>query len=392
MFDLFNEKQQLINNRNILFICHESSRTGAPLFLLYFIRWIKYHTDQEFYILIEKGGDLESSFKELGPTWVIRPAKIPFIQKIWSKLNHRSFLNFRLRSLLKKPVGLIYQNTIGKAMLVASLKKTMNCRVITHIHELESVIQSTGKTNIRLIKQTTNHFIAASQGVKNNLIQRHHIPESKITIHYECIEHIPDQLKNSQFQLSLKINESDFVVGGAGFVDYRKGFDLFLETAKLLILNNNQKGLKFVWIGGFGRNKQKMIEKFIQENDLAGHVCFTGEKKNPFPYYRKFDLFFLTSREDPYPLVMLENAFLGNPVIGFKDAGGIEEFLDHDTDLLVEDFDIRHAANKILYFKNNPQILKEYGIHQQNIVLKNHMMESCGGDYFNRIIQLAGVK
>ncbi len=387
---LFDKKKGLKLSRNILFICHESSRTGAPVFLLYFIRWVKKHTDQDFYILIEKAGVLEESFRELGPTWVVRPSGISFFYKIWSKLSYPSFINFRLRSLLKKPVGLIYQNTIGKGLLISGLKKRMNCPVITHIHELESVIRSTGMTNVQLIKDTTNHFIAASKAVKNNLIKNHQIPDDKITIHYECIEPIPDKEGNSQSLLPICIEDSDFVVGGAGFVDYRKGFDLFLETAKRILVENNWEGFKFVWIGDFGRNKQKIIENFIQENNLSAFVCFLGEIQDPFPVYRKFDLFFLTSREDPFPLVMLENAYLGNPVIGFKGSGGIEEFLEQDSELLVKDFDTGLAANKILYLKNNPFNLSEYGKHQKNKVMKNHMMDSCGRQYFNRIIELTG--
>jgi glycosyltransferase involved in cell wall biosynthesis len=59
------------------------------------------------------------------------------------------------------------------------------------------------------------------------------------------------------------------------------------------------------------------------------------------------DLFFLSSREDPFPLVMLEAGYAETPIIGFKGAGGVNDFLAAHPELLVEYTDEAHAANKI---------------------------------------------
>jgi glycosyltransferase involved in cell wall biosynthesis len=334
---------------------------------------------------------LDNSFQALGPTRVIRPQKMKFIHRMWSKLHYISFVNYRLKSLVEEPVGLIYQNTIGKGLLLTFLKRKMDCPVVTHIHELEGVIRSSGVSNIRRIKAATNHFIAASEAVKQNLIENHQIPDQKISIHYECIESIPDRTETIQPVLPIKIGESDFVIGSAGFVDYRKGFDIFLEVAKSLIKRYQQNHFKFIWVGEFGRNKQKAVENFIKRNSLEQYVCFLGEKQDPFPVFRMYDLFFLSSREDPFPLVMLESAFLGIPVVGFKGTGGVDEFLGQLPELLLKEWAVPYVVDQIIQFSKDRKKLKEYGIFLKNKVRENHQIKNCARKYLDNIKYLAGI-
>lgn len=377
--------------KKILFVCHESSMTGAPISLLTFIKWIREYTDQTFSIVIEKGGDLEKAFRALGPTRVIRPYKMNFIQKVWSKIHYASYVISRLKSFLEEPIGLIYHNTISQGFLLSILKREIRCPVITHIHELEGVIQSTGIYNIRRIKRATNHYLAASGAVKENLIRSHHIPPSDITVHYECIPAIPDHIDSRPAVVPLNISGSDFVVGGAGFVDQRKGFDIFLETARFLIREKHLYQFKFIWVGAFGRNKQKVVEEFIGANGLGDFVSFLGEKKDPYPIFRMFDLFFLASREDPYPLVMLENAYFGIPVTGFSGSGGIDEFLMETPELLIGGLTIPHASDKLIQLEKDRKKLGKYGALLRKKVKENHLMDLCGERFYENIKRTAGI-
>ncbi len=378
-------------NKYLLFICHESSRTGAPIFLLYFIRWIKKNTDQKFIILIDKGGDLDEEFQNLGLTYILHPRPQSLYKKIWTKISYRSYIKHRLESLLNYQFGIIYNNTMTNGILVALLKEKTRAYVITHVHELENVIQSRGDKIIQLIKKSTDHYLAASTAVKNNLIQNHNIKNKDISIHYECIEFIPETLNNEELRIPFTYNKSDFIIGGAGFVDYRKGFDIFLETAKKSIIENNHTDLKFIWIGGFGRNIKRKVDSYIREHNLIDHVFFLGEKKNPFPYFQLFDIFFLTSREDPFPLVMLENASLGKPTIGFRGTGGFEEFIDYDSELLVDSFDIQQAMDKIIKLKKDKISVATIGEKLKGNIKENYLMGIKGRRYFDHIWQLAGL-
>jgi glycosyltransferase involved in cell wall biosynthesis len=56
---------------------------------------------------------------------------------------------------------------------------------------------------------------------------------------------------------------------------------------------------------------------------------------NPLDYLSVFDIFALTSREDPYPLVVLEAALLQKPMVCFEKAGGAQDLIETDAGLIV---------------------------------------------------------
>ena len=56
----------------------------------------------------------------------------------------------------------------------------LNCPVISHVHELEGLIQDLGSGNMGRVKTHTSTYIAVSEAVKTNLIKAHAIPESKV--------------------------------------------------------------------------------------------------------------------------------------------------------------------------------------------------------------------
>ncbi|MFH2097996.1 MAG: hypothetical protein ABIJ95_00675, partial [Pseudomonadota bacterium] len=51
----------------ILFLLHDASRTGAPMVLLHFLRWLS-GQGVKFEILARRGGELLQDFAALGPT------------------------------------------------------------------------------------------------------------------------------------------------------------------------------------------------------------------------------------------------------------------------------------------------------------------------------------
>ena len=53
---------------SILFVSHDASRTGAPIALLTFLRWLRANTDYRFEVLLGCGGPLEPAFEALAPT------------------------------------------------------------------------------------------------------------------------------------------------------------------------------------------------------------------------------------------------------------------------------------------------------------------------------------
>jgi hypothetical protein len=94
-------------------------------------------------------------------------------------------------------------------------------------------------------------------------------------------------------------NTDKIVIGMSGMICNRKNYNLFKQVAGQL----NQ--YYFVWIGGEGENQ-----------DNLEHIAATS---NPYSYYKGLDYFVLFSEYEPFGNVVIENLYLGNKVLTFRD-------------------------------------------------------------------------
>ena len=58
----------------VLFVSHDASRTGAPILLLNFLKWLKENTEISFITLLKQGGVLEPEFRTF---WIWFSLKYP---------------------------------------------------------------------------------------------------------------------------------------------------------------------------------------------------------------------------------------------------------------------------------------------------------------------------
>jgi glycosyltransferase involved in cell wall biosynthesis len=366
--------------KEIIFISHDASRTGAPILLLNFLRWFKQNTDIPFRIILRKGGELESEFIELAPTLVFEQE---LNNGIYDRIKRR-FIRHDPSLRLKKwldgfNVGLIYSNTSTNGNLL-ELLSFLDCPVISHIHELEYWLYRSG-TDWEKTKCFTNYYIAASQAVKDNLLEKHNIPD----IYVKVVHGFVNAIKASgviissveiedQIRKKLQIPHDAFIVGGSGTTDWRKAPDVFVSLAKYIHRIPLDRPVHFVWVGGAssGDIRHFELQYDIDKLGISPYVRFVGSVSNPWEYFTLFDVFTLTSREDPYPLVCLEAASLAKPIICFDQAGGEPEFIEDDCGFVVPYLDIEAMADKILLLIKSPDLRNKMGIQAKHKVVSRH--------------------
>lgn len=110
---------------------------------------------------------------------------------------------------------------------------------------------------------------------------------------------------------------------GVGYVDRRKGADLFLRA----LAEMRAAGLpaEAIWIGHADRDEMPRVQALAEKLGVAQHVRFPGRRDDPARFYAAADMFLLTSREDPYPSVVLEAMAAELPVVMFAGATGSED-------------------------------------------------------------------
>lgn len=345
--------------RKVLFISHESSRTGAPLVLLYFLQWLKEHHSKIWVTILSlEKGNLSAEFKGIADEYFEFPIKIrkkTYYNKVKTRLGLlNNILNEKelfIKNLADNNFDIVYANTIVTIPLALKIK-TINSKskVIAHIHELDCVIKKL-LPNLNEISKNIDVFIAVSDLVKLNLVTNYFIPESKIERIYEFTK-----FRTAQREKNIK----SFIVGGCGTVEWRKGSDLFIQLASIISSKYPEYEIKFRWVGNFPDFERIRIESELSKANLKNNI-FTGETENPEIIFESFELLAMTSREDPFPLVCIEFGMLEKPIICFKGATGTEEILKYGGGEIIPYLDVEEMANQIIIYYENREKLKNDG-------------------------------
>jgi len=351
----------------LLFITHESTRTGAPLLLLNLLKWMKQNTTYEFCLLIKRNGILTSEFENSCKTFYYEPkfkGNIAFrclrLLHLQSVINYLHFLFLKVR-LKNQKITLIYSNTITNGELLKKLS-FLKCKTITHAHELQYVIDYFGKRNIELVKNYSHAYIACSNAVKLNLIENYQIPTEKITTIYEYPILSGRTTTTPELKQQFSLPQDAFIIGSSGTIEWRKGYDLFIQLAIETTSRDSSNSLYFVWVGNFENEVTKIqFHQDIEKANLKNRILHIDSIPNPFNFYTEFGVFALLSREDPFPLVALECAYFEKPVLCFENAGGMPEFVENDAGFIIPYLDIEAMADRIIELRKNPELCHKLG-------------------------------
>lgn len=339
------------NSDKVLFIGHEASRSGAPLLMLELMKWLGANSTIKPFLLLKKGGEIESDYRAIASTSCYTDE--------YNRLNrgiHRSVLRKLHLSSVRQPnltklfpaqeYPVVYANTVDTCDLAVQLIGAGR-QFIHHIHELPYMTEYLGATKIlQTAVPNTDFYIADSYAVRDFLVTSIRVPPAKIHVIHPfpvAVNEIDCHNATTQtLRRQLGIPDDAFVIGMCAGVDWRKGTDLFVQLA-MHVAKLGMSNCHFVWLGGDPRTHREAL------HDVARlgfqHVChFVPTVLTPHAYFRALDLFALTSREDPFPVAMLEAAAAGLPIVCFANAGGAPEFVENDAGVVVPYLDVTTMA------------------------------------------------
>lgn len=375
------------NRPTVLFLTPGASSVGGNIFLLNFLRWFKRNSDIPFVTVYGHGGDLTEAFAELGPAYNFGYEWDDLGPIAKNRQRVEKYFRLRERSVLKKlagyNIGLIYSNAVINHQILAALPKT-DVPLIAHCHELESLIHKHGLDNFELLKQRAHMFVAVAEAVRDNLVRNHQIENARIETVHEFIplqdisdEDVKDRGKKVRRELGIP--EDAFLVGASGTMYWRKAPDLFIQIAAEIKRKHPDKRIHFLWIGGARQGDPALYEARydVEKLGMADKIHFVEHLADPTNHFGALDVFALTSREDPFPLVCLEAASMGKPIICFADAGGMPEFVRDDCGFVVPYIDVEMFATRIVDLYDDREMSAKMGKAAQARVFADHDIETA---------------
>lgn len=194
--------------------------------------------------------------------------------------------------------------------------------------------------------------------------------------------------RNVRQQLGIPV-DSEIVIC-VGYADHRKGFDLFVEIGVRLM--QQRPDVYFLWVG---QREEGFVENNLAVADRAGlcsRFLFTGLVEEPQPYYLAADIYALTSREDPFPSVVMEALDALTPAVAFQDSGGFEELLRRGCGVLVPKEDVAAFAEALERLLDEPakaQAMAQTGraIVERELNFRHYLFDllELGGQPFPRV-------
>jgi len=365
----------------LLFVGHDGVLAGSEIVLLEVVRWFHNHTTRPIKLLLLAPGPVADRYAKFADVYVLPGDGV----------DHPG----DLKEFMNEGFEFAYLNTVVAGRLFPILKElgiTLGCDVITHIHEMEKVLATFPSEMDALLCQT-KHWISASPASSATLESIYDIAPEILTTVPAFINPVARQeAATNEFQLEarneLGLSPNAFVVIGCGTLYERKGPDLFLETARLLKQKTAQP-IEFLWMGQ-GPDRDVLEGSLTAEEKVWIH--FAGNRNNANKLLAAADVFFMSSREDPFPLVVLESAQHAVPTVCFEPATGITAFIEDDAGIAVPDIDTQMASDALLNLLEHPHQRKALGDTARRKLFENYTTKQQNQKIFRTVQRATGYK
>jgi glycosyltransferase involved in cell wall biosynthesis len=339
----------------VLLLIHEASRTGAPILGWNIARTLR-PSINVVSVLLRKGALLEA-FADASDDIVG-----PFKHDIFNQPD-----GYRLGSRLARHYRPLYviANSVETRVLVPGFVAE-GVPVVALVHEFSGYTKPVGSLQT-LYEQASAivfpaHIVRRSSEADYAILKLRHthvlpqgpslVPDSDKPTGSTPKTGISASVKQ---QLRPAGARNSLLVVGMGFVDWRKGVDLFVAAATSLVAREPDAAVRFVWVGhGFKVSDTLDIASYLAEQveraALGEKFAFLDAVQKVEDIYDEADVLFLSSRLDPLPNVSIDAALRGIPIVCFADASGMAEILMSNPstrELVVPHLDAGAAAIEI---------------------------------------------
>jgi glycosyltransferase involved in cell wall biosynthesis len=380
--------------KRVLFVCHDASRTGAPLLLFWLVRWLVTHNRVEAHVAILRDGPLREEFEALCPTATWRPAgPTPWTRRLASKLTRRplaidpdAWLAERVDRVRPE---VLYLNTLVLGYALGALSaETIPPVVVSHVHELEpSLVMMSRPELVRRQLALSTLVIACAEPVRDNLLQGHQLaPERCVLLPVglpaamaQPAEPPHEDPQSARVVAALREARARgaFLFGFLGQPLSRKGVDLFPLLLRECVEVFGDVPFRGAWIGcGEGSAAHAALERDLRLLGLADRaLVLPGLPQGPAAI-ACLEVFALLAREDPFPIVVLEAGARGLPTICFRGSGGIPDLEAQGAVIGVPYLDLRAFAKELFRLASQPEEGRRVGERCREVVLAHHTIEA----------------
>lgn len=366
-------------------VLHDLGRSGVPIALERMVRW---QADArpgaaEIHVISGRDGALRSAFgtsaasvTALGPAVGRSRADAAALAlgEVGAAAAGRSLRSHaaRLRVRHLPPPDVVLVQGAGAWLAFEAIEPAIGgAAVVLHLHELEVALSRSGLGDrIGTVFDRPDLVLAVSRPVAD-LALRSGAPSHAVGLVSGSVDPPP-----SGWDAPIAPRHSRELVS-IGSAEWRKGTDLAVAAAHELA--RTAAGATWHWVGAPEPSAWSFA--FGTPDPLVRHAASVA----PWQVVPAAAALVVPSREDPLPLVALEAAARGVPVIATR-SGGLTQLLDDDRGQLVEPLDVAGLADAVRSCLDDPAAAAQRAAALRDEVRREHATGVVGPRWLDALL------
>jgi asparagine synthase (glutamine-hydrolysing) len=245
--------------------------------------------------------------------------------------------------------------------LVGLLIKALNpqTKIILQAHGIEVW----GKQSLlkRILLNKVDLILPVSQFTKNNLVNQHHVNESKCLVFHNSLDPFFETSPQKDIEKSLRtkhqILSTDCVITTLTRLESSekyKGYDKVIEA--LAQLKQQGKKYKYLILGKYDEQEYQRVNQLIAQHDLKGEVKLCGyiADEEISSYFNLANLFVMPSQKEGFGIVFIEAMACGLPVVAGNLDGSVDALMDGELGTLINPNDQKALIKAIQNYQDQP--------------------------------------
>lgn len=294
-----------------------------------------------------------------------------------------------LQIIQKERIDIVHTHLFEPTLLGVLAAKLRHCAVVVTRHHSDALylVPNRFKRDIYLslenwINRNAGHLIAPAETVREILVRREHVPESKISVipYGQTLERFaaikPERVASVRAELQMNARLALVCVAR---LHWEKGHRFLLEAFALLRDEGLDADLYCVGVGP----DRELLENLVRELDLENHVKFLGWRDDALLVMAAADIVVHPSLQEPLPAVVLEALLLERPLV-VTDVSGVRDVVGNSKYALLippRNVEALHAA--ISWTANNPDKARERAREGRKFILDYMSAERVALEYFH---------
>ena len=361
-------------------VSHDAQFNGAQLLALNLVRTLTRTLNYDVHVVVYGPGPLMPEFEAVSR---VHDFASP-------GLNQEDKLAI-IRDLYAGGARIAICNTsvVGEAV---ELFKLAGFSVVSLVHELPQIIRERRlEGSVERIATHADHVVFPAETVRDNFRTLVDLPLKRCVVQPQGVL-VPNvyfgrrEAARQELRSQLRLPAHARIVLGMGYGDHRKGIDWFVDAG--IRVNAGRDDVFFVWVGAHEPSAFAKARASLDRSGSSARFLFLEPVRNAQLFFAGADAYLMTSREDPFPNVILDALDGGLPVVGFEGAGGFVELLKRGCGVLVPFGDTDKMAAAVLRLLDSPAVADDFARVGHEILARDFSFLN----YTRTLVELVSVR